>query len=353
MCEFYNPDHHIHLSNAAEACCCGKDVTHAGAGESEKEKSAPGSEFNTEKALQDGEPRPFALRLPSSGAAASPLSEHLLVPAPENTPVVQKSETNSPGSKSDMCGIDSSNPPSILARQDSKASPLNVAKKVLEDQSQSMEIEPTLDYLENISFDLDEPSDTDDPPKRRQLSDADVNLVRENMTHLSPRKNQELVNSAESDQLALLVRDGHSESPRLPHEALASPRAYIPLSSPRTPRDTPKLFPQAHSHIPTIDLYNDPIIPAFPTGDQGLLSRRRAAAKGIERYEDQMGKVEAHQEEPKEEEEDELHSMSYTPTFDHEVPTNYQQIRRQSARHSLSSPVGKHLPFQMQWKCHH
>ena len=347
--EHYNPDHPKYLSNAAEACRCGRFPTNVAIRGSGEERLAPEPQSNTGRVLMDGKPRPVALQLPTPKTTAGVPREYHFIPAPENTPVAQEKEAKSPDLKNEMCNNDATQPQSTLAIQDPRATSPGLAKGMRGNESQRMENAPTLEDVEDLASDSEDSSDAgDETSQRRHLSNADVESVRRSLTHLSPKSDQDLVNSVESDQPMSYDRDRHSEAPRLPHEALTSPRTYIPLSHPQTPRDTPRLFPQAHARIPTIDLYHDPIIPAFPTGDHGLLSRLAAAASGTERYEGHMGNETANQGElleEEEEEEEELHAMVYTPTFKYEVPADYQQIRWRSTRHSLSAPTGRFLPL--------
>ena len=319
---------------AADACNCSKTSVNTTTKKDGEETSQSKPAHDGRGILKAEKLRASAILVPKSS-----MREHQFIPAPKNTPVFQDTAAEIPRTQSKIQTHYPSDSQRLDGTQDSNVNGSKAAKEV---QSQSKEIAPTLED-EDLLDKEEEAKLDDETPRRRQLSDADIQSVRESMTHLKAQSNQDLVNSAESDQATPLERDGHIETPKFPHEILTP---TIPHST-YTPRPytnlTPKLFPQAHSRIPTISMLNDPILAAFPTGDHGLLNRTAAMANSKEKFEDEMIHEWTNGEgliSDEEEEEEQLNAIVHSPTFKHEVPLDYQHIRRQSIQRGFSPPTG-------------
>ena len=321
---------------AADACQCARSSVNITFGKDGEERSQSKSETDNGRVRKGEKSRLSAIRVPTSS-----VREYQFFPVPENTPLFPKTEAILPRLQSEGVLQNPSDSQRSQITQDIKADDLAVVRHI---QSQSKKLAPTQEEEEDL-LDTREATNVDDEtPRRRQLSDAEIQSVRQSMTHLGVKSNQDLVNSAESDQAMPHERDGHGEVPLFPHEALTPTNPQSTYTPHSYTKMTPKLFPQALSRIPTISMLNDPILAAFPTGDDGLLNHKVAVTNSKEKLEDDLMKEWTDGEDlvsdEEEEEEEQLNAIVHSPTFKHEVPLDYQQIRRQSI-HRFSPPTGE------------
>ena len=332
--EHHDPDHPTYLAKAADAYRCDESSINPTGTRGESKVNGSKSEVDDEAVSQAVKPRPSVIRVSPTN-----VREHLFIPAPKNTPVFHETLASPPRQQDDERSLSPYGSQGSRTFGSYKANDLDAIQDI---RFRNTTLASTPEEEEDLPDTEEMDCLNDESPQRRQLSHADIQSVRRSMTHLAAKSNQRLVNSAESDQTTPYDPDDHSEAPRLPHEALTpmTPQNTFPRSNTMTP----KLFPQAHSRIPTISLLNDPILAAFPTGDHGLLSRRAAAANGKEKLGDKLGHEWIGGEDlmsDEEEDEQPLSAMTHSPTFSHEVPLDYQQIRQESLHRRLSSATGK------------